>query len=60
MNNRLKTSFVFSGAHMYNGEHHLSNVESMPPIVIGHISVVFLDTHEPSANCFCFYMKSFH
>lgn len=33
-----------------NGEHHLSDVESMSPVVIGHVAIVFLHAQQPSTE----------
>lgn len=32
------------------GEHHLGNVECVPPIVVRHVAVVLLDAEQPTAK----------
>lgn len=41
------------------GEHHLRNIERMPPIMISYIAVVLLHTQKPSAKYCIIYMEPF-
>ena len=33
-----------------NGKHHLSHVESVPPVVIGDIAIILFDAQQPPAQ----------
>lgn len=43
-----------------DSKHHLSDVESVSPVVISHIPVVFLHAQQPPAEHFIINVKSFH
>ena len=39
--------FVDADTYCNDNEHHLGDVKSVSPVVVGHIPVVLLDTQKP-------------
>lgn len=48
-----------SNIYGYNGEHHLGDVERVPPIVIRDVPVVFLNRQQPPAQHLVVHVKPF-
>lgn len=42
-----------------DGEHHLGDVEGVPPVVVGDVSVVLFDGEQPPAQDFVFDVEAF-
>lgn len=49
-------SFVKSYGHY--GKHHLSDVESMSPVVVSNVTIILFDTQKPTAENFVIDVKS--
>jgi hypothetical protein len=55
--NRVKPSRYtkpceFPCTYCDDGKHHLSHIEGMPPVMVGHIAVVLLYAKKPPAEYF--------
>lgn len=59
---KFSLNFQFGRVYIYrnNWEHHLRDIECMPPIVISNISIVLFDAQQPSAQNFIINMKTFN
>ena len=49
-----------SEAYGDDGEHHLSDVESVAPVVVGDVAVILLDAEQPAAEDAQFDVESAH
>lgn len=47
-----------SECYRHDGEHHLSDVKGVPPIMVSHVAVVLLDAQQPSTENFVIDVKS--
>lgn len=54
----LQKIHIFSTYSNYR-KHHLCYVESMPPVVVDDIAIVFLNTEKPTTQHFIIDMKPF-
>lgn len=43
-----------------DGKHHLGHVEGVPPVVVRHVAVVFLDGEQPAAQDVVLDMEASH
>lgn len=47
------------GSHREYGEHHLCDIEGVPPVVVRNVTVIFFHAQKPSAKDFVVNVKPF-